>query len=79
VRTREDSLWLEHDDGRRVYVSRDGVRHIPAGSASGRCGVDDLVLLLRPEEEIEFRCPQCFDPEGCLRAGRRRGWLSARR
>lgn len=60
--TRFDATWLEYDDDCRVYVSRNGVRHIPAGASRGRCGESDLVVLLHPEAEIEFKCPQCFDP-----------------
>lgn len=54
-----DADWLEFDDARRFYVAADGLRHIPAG-LNARCGAGPLAVVLRPEEEIEFRCSSCW-------------------
>lgn len=54
-----DADWLEFDDSRRFYVGADGMRHIPAG-INARCGVGPLAVVLKPEEEIEFRCGLCW-------------------
>ena len=57
--TPHDAEWLEHDDDRRVLVTREGVRHIGRGMVAA-CGAGALVYVLRPDEEIEFKCPTCF-------------------
>lgn len=57
-----DATWLEHDDDRRHLVTANGVRHIGRGM-SAACGAGPLVYVMRPEEEITFKCPQCFGEE----------------
>lgn len=43
-----------------MSVDRKGVRHVDDGKGCARCGAGLLTLVLRPEEEIAFACPQCF-------------------
>lgn len=63
-----DATWIEADDSRRVYVDKNGVRHIPAG-LNARCGELQLAVLLRPESRIEFRCNLCWPCRADLKIG----------
>jgi hypothetical protein len=62
VRTPRDAEWLEFDDSHRFYVGRTGCGIFRQASTRG-VGAGPLVVVLRPVEEIEFRCALCWPPE----------------
>lgn len=55
----------------RGVINVGGLTHRDDGSGHAVCGVGMLVMLLHPEELIEFGCPVCF-PCNC----RREGWVT---
>lgn len=47
---------------RSQSITRNGVSHVATSRGWARCGAGRVSYRIRPEDVIEFRCPQCYPP-----------------